>query len=181
MSFHPELLVNHLVKEFLPDVKIIRLTFQKEIGKNKRQKETEIKYVEIIDKYDNEEMDIVTDYKTCIVNMVYKYLFEKSQVSIKGLKLLEQLIRNEKCVLENVGKRKVYFIDMKVEEHNKVQWVENDELPNYSKLVVIGNIISGTSFVTEITDQDFHNWIRKFRDGCIVSNNDVEFKEFMFN
>lgn len=185
MSFHPELLVNHLAKEFLPEVRIVKLTLEKEIGRNKREKETEIRYVEIIDKYEKLEEVDGNNFQS-VVNLFYHYLFTKSQVSVKGLKLFQYLINNGKIMgtartnMITIDKKKVYFTKITVEEHNKIEWVKNTDILNYMRVnVSIENNTHRTS--VETYDKDFQRWYILSYEKNIPYEDRDWYREFYFN
>jgi hypothetical protein len=177
MSFHPELLVNHLVKDFLPQVNIVRLTIEKEVGKRNRYLEKEIRYVEIIDKYEKLE-EIGNNYFESVVNIFYHYLFTKSQVTVKGLKLFQYLINNRKNMITE-NKKKVYYTKMTVEEHNKIEWIKNIDLPNFEMVIIE---VRGDAEIHRIKtiDIDFKKWTNKL-EYPMIDYPLIWFQEYFFN
>ena len=153
MSFHPELLVNHLVKEFLPEKpNMVKLCFTIRTGTRRGSivdgEETRI--VEIVDKYEYEPLGYYVEWSASQeLKMITDHLFRHAQITLRGLKILGAMVKNDVNWLEEWdygvkkntfyriekhGQKKVRidYIDVEVRVFNKIEWLEDKSLLHYT-------------------------------------------------
>ena len=153
MSFHPELLVNHLVKEFLPEKpNMVKLRFKTRTGKRRGSivdgEETRI--VEIVDKYEYEPLGYYVEWSASQeLKMITDHLFKHAQITLRGLKILGAMVRDDinwlekwdKGIkkdafyrIEKHGQKKVRidYIDVEARVFNKIEWWEDKSLLHHT-------------------------------------------------
>lgn len=155
MSFHPELLVNHLVKEFLPEKpKMVKLHFKTRTGtrRNYMVESRETRIVDIIDNYDEyEPLGYYVEWTASKeLKMITDHLFRHAQITLRGLKILGAMVKNninwlerhdygvKKDAfyrLEKHGQKKVRidYIDVEARVFNKIEWWEDKSLLEHTQ------------------------------------------------
>ena len=154
MSFHPELLVNHLVKEFLPEKpKMVKLHFKIRTGTRRGYivDGIETRIVEIIDKYEYEALGYYVEWSASQeLKMITDHLFRYSLITLRGLKILGAMVRkdvnwlekwdNDKKKdafyrIEKHGQKKVRidYIDVEARVFNKIEWWEDKSLLEHTQ------------------------------------------------
>ena len=149
MSFHPELLVNHLVKEFLPEKpKMVKLHFKTRTGTRRDYmfNSTETRIVEIIDKYEYEALGYYVEWSASKeLKMITDHLFRHAQITLRGLRILGAMVKNDVnwlerhdygvkkdafYRLEKHGQKKIRidYIDVEARVFNKIEWWEDESL-----------------------------------------------------
>lgn len=154
MSFHPELLVNHLVKEFLPEKpKMVKLHFKIRTGTRRGYivDGIETRIVEIIDKYEYEALGYYVEWSASQeLKMITDHLFRYSLITLRGLKILGAMVRkdvnwlekwdNDKKKdafyrIEKHGQKKVRidYIGVEARVFNKIEWWEDKSLLEHTQ------------------------------------------------
>ena len=156
MSFHPELLVNHLVKEFLPEKpKMVRLKFKTQTGKRRGSivEGIETRIVDIIDNYrcEYEPLGYYVEWSASKeLKMITDHLFRHAQITLRGLRILGAMVKKDVNWLEDHdygvkkdafyriekhGQKKVRidYIDVEARVFNKIEWWEDKSLLQHTQ------------------------------------------------
>ena len=149
MSFHPELLVNHLVKEFLPEKpKMVKLHFKTQTGTRRGSivEGIETRIVEIIDKYEYEALGYYVEWSASQeLKMITDHLFRHALKTLRGLRILGAMVKKDVnwlerhdygvkkdafYRLEKHGQKKIRidYIDVEARVFNKIEWWEDESL-----------------------------------------------------
>ena len=157
MSFHPELLVNHLVKEFLPEKpKMVKLHFKTRTGTRRDYmfESIETRIVDIIDNYEYEPLGYYVEWSASQeLKIITDHLFRHAQITLRGLKILGAMVKPmkndglEKWDIENGVKRNTFYrlekhgqkkvridyVDVEARVFNKIEWWEDKSLLEHTQ------------------------------------------------